>query len=135
MGHLFEHFWGIFEHFSKSVHQIFLKLYLLAGIEKQVKVTVFRFERKFILYSKQGKWVKCQNCVSIVRPMEFMYQFSVTRQHILEHLQKKNSLCHKNSLLAYKKVINTQFTMNIDILLLHLDFSTINCLYVPGHLC
>ena len=29
----------IFEHFSKSVHQIFLKLYLLAGIEKQVKVT------------------------------------------------------------------------------------------------
>ena len=24
--------------------------------------------------------------------------------------------------------------MNIDILLLHVDFSTIHCLYVPGHL-
>ena len=125
----------IFEHFSKSVHQIFLKLYLLAGIEKQVKVTVFGFERKFILCSKQGKWVKCQNCVSVVRPMKFMYQFSVTRQHILEHLHKKIHYFTKIHYQLIKKVINIQFTMNIDILLLHLDFSTIHCLYVPGHLC
>ena len=49
------------EHFSNSVHLIFLKLFLMTGIKKWFKVTDLDFEGKFMLFSKQGKWVKYWN--------------------------------------------------------------------------
>ena len=47
--------------FAKSVYQVFLKLLLMTGINKGVKVTVLNcdFEGKFIFYTKWGKWFNC----------------------------------------------------------------------------
>lgn len=38
--------------FSKSVHWVFLKLYLIAGIKKWAKVIALDFQEKLILSSK-----------------------------------------------------------------------------------
>ena len=44
---------NVLELFCKSIHQIFLKLFLIKGIEKLVKVTVFDFYGKFLVCSKE----------------------------------------------------------------------------------
>lgn len=45
-----------FKHFSKSVHYIFLKFYLVTGIKKWVRVTVFDFWEKILFCPKLGEW-------------------------------------------------------------------------------
>ena len=45
----------IFEVFSESFHQIFLKLYLMTGIKKWMKVTVSGFQGKFVFGTNCGK--------------------------------------------------------------------------------
>ena len=56
--------WGIFRHkiktfelFCKSVHSIFLKLYLMTGIKKWAKVTILDYYGKVLLCLKWEKWV------------------------------------------------------------------------------
>ena len=64
-----------------------------------------------------------------------LYTSLASPARMFQSTRMKNVIFHKNSLLAQKKVANIQFTMNINILLLQLDFSTIHYLYAPHHFC
>ena len=56
-----------------------------------------------------------------------IYQFSITPR-MFQNTHMKNFIISQKFIISSEKSFNIQFTMNINILLLHLNFSTIYCL-------